>query len=101
MNGARSQFYMSYGPVQPYKAISHKPGKISDFLPAGDPYPTSILFMDLGETVSTPQVIFRLVQQTSPIRRLPPRSPPPVSFSPFWIKAWAEDGSAAPLARTQ
>ena len=93
MNGTRSQFYMSYGPVQPYKAVSHKPQRYQDFVPSGEPFPTATLLADLRETISTPQAIFRMVRQAS----LPSAPTPP----PFWIKAWAEDGTAAPVARTQ
>jgi hypothetical protein len=91
----RPQFYMSYGPVQKYKATAHKPYTVDDFCPDGDPLPISTLLSDLRQTVSTTQAIFRLVQIGSPFKH-----PFIEKSSPFWIKAWAEDGSAAPVART-
>lgn len=90
MNDTRSQFYMSYGPVQPYKTVTYTPYRYDDFVPSGDPFPAATLLTDLRETIATPQAIFRMVRQTS----LP-------SAPPFWIKAWAEDDTAAPVARTQ
>ena len=93
MNGTRSQFYMSYGPVQPYKTVTYTPYRCDDFVPSGEPFPTATLFADLRETISTSRAIFRMVRQAS----LSAAPTPP----PFWIKAWAEDGTAAPVARTQ
>jgi hypothetical protein len=90
----RPQFYMSYGPVQKYKATAHKPIAFEEFRPDGDPLPVSTLLSDLRQTVSTSQAIFRLVRLGSPFKEIQSKE------SPFWIKAWAEDGNAAPVART-
>lgn len=91
----RPQFYMSYGPVQKYKATAHKPIAFEEFRPDGDPLPVSTLLSDLRKTVSTTKAIFRLVEIGSPFKHPFTQKSPP-----FWIKAWAEDGDTAPIART-